>query len=97
LITCALPCSADLVCSAAPHCGYARRPGVQNGPQQDGSAATGDRYHQAEGLTHLGDAYRAVGDTATARAAWQQALDILEELDHPDVEGVRSRLVPGES
>lgn len=52
----------------------------------------GDRYHQAELRASLGDTYHAVGDTASARVAWQQALDAFGEFGHPDAERVRARL-----
>jgi tetratricopeptide (TPR) repeat protein/transcriptional regulator with XRE-family HTH domain len=53
---------------------------------------TGNRYGEAETSTHLGDAHHAVGDPDGARDAWQRALTILDELDHPDDEGVRAKL-----
>jgi hypothetical protein len=43
-------------------------------------------------LTHLGDARQAAGKPAQAREAWQQALDILEDLQHPSVGQVRAKL-----
>jgi predicted negative regulator of RcsB-dependent stress response len=52
----------------------------------------GDRYHEAESLTHIGDAQHAVDDHDSARHAWQQALRILDELDHPDAQTVRTKL-----
>jgi tetratricopeptide (TPR) repeat protein len=52
----------------------------------------GDRYYEADTLTHLGDAHQANADTMRARAAWQQALAILTELDHPQAELVRDKL-----
>ncbi|WP_230859450.1 tetratricopeptide repeat protein [Actinoplanes aureus] len=52
----------------------------------------GDRYLEADTLTHLGDAHHAVGEHEAARAAWQHSLFILDQLDHPDVEEVRTRL-----
>ena len=33
-------------------------------------------------LVHLGDAYHAAGDPEQARQAWQEALAILEDLNH---------------
>jgi hypothetical protein len=33
-----------------------------------------------------------VGHLKTAREAWQQALDILDDLRHPDAEPVRTKL-----
>jgi tetratricopeptide (TPR) repeat protein/transcriptional regulator with XRE-family HTH domain len=52
----------------------------------------GDRYNESETLTHIGDAYRGVGDLAGARASWQAALSILDELNHPEAVAVRDRL-----
>ena len=40
----------------------------------------GDRYGQAKVLTHIGETQHAAGDTASARASFQQALDILHEI-----------------
>ena len=51
-----------------------------------------DRSNQAEILNHLGDAHHAVGEPKQARDAWQQALDILQELDHPDADQLRVKL-----
>ena len=34
----------------------------------------------------------AAGYLKTAREAWQQALDILDDLRHPDAEPVRTKL-----
>src|SRR6202044_2648308 len=34
-------------------------------------------------LAHLGETYHAVGDTAGARAAWDESLAILRALQHP--------------
>jgi hypothetical protein len=46
-------------------------------------------------LDHLGDTHAAAGDPGAARAAWQQALAILTELDHPDAERLRGKLQAG--
>jgi DNA-binding SARP family transcriptional activator/tetratricopeptide (TPR) repeat protein len=43
-------------------------------------------------LAEFGDACRAAGDLPTAAGAWQQALQILDELGLPDSLGVRARL-----
>ena len=43
-------------------------------------------------LAEFGDACGAVGDLPTATRAWQQALQILDELGLPDSLGVRVRL-----
>lgn len=52
----------------------------------------GDRYHDADTLVRLGDAYRARGDRAAAEAAWREALTILEDIDDPHRDEVRDRL-----
>ncbi|HZM79714.1 MAG TPA: tetratricopeptide repeat protein [Candidatus Limnocylindrales bacterium] len=52
----------------------------------------GDRYFEAHVLSHLGDTHHAAGNLQAARDAWQQALTILEQLDHPDAETVRAKL-----
>ena len=44
-------------------------------------------------LIHLGDAHYAAGDVAEARLAWQEALAILDELEQPDADEVRARLL----
>ena len=43
-------------------------------------------------LAEFGDACRAASDLPTAAGAWQQALQILDELGLPDSLGVRARL-----
>ncbi len=40
----------------------------------------------------LGDTYLAAGDSASARAAWDNALAILDDLGHPDAAQVREKL-----
>jgi tetratricopeptide (TPR) repeat protein len=52
----------------------------------------GDRFYESQALIGLGDASRDAGDAATARAAWQEALDILEQLNHPTAPEVRAKL-----
>jgi tetratricopeptide (TPR) repeat protein len=44
------------------------------------------------GLTDFGDACRAAGDLSAAVGAWQQALQILRNLDLPEDPRIRSRL-----
>jgi tetratricopeptide (TPR) repeat protein len=51
-----------------------------------------DAHHRAQAFTHLGDAHRESGSTNAARRAWRQALTILEVLQHPDAEHLRTRL-----
>jgi tetratricopeptide (TPR) repeat protein/transcriptional regulator with XRE-family HTH domain len=58
----------------------------------DAFGDTDDAHHRAQALTHLGDAHRESGSTGAARRAWRQALTILEDLQHPDAERLRSRL-----
>jgi len=43
-------------------------------------------------LTGLGDACRAAGDLPAAAEAWQQALQVLDDLRLPDTLGLRTRL-----
>jgi len=52
----------------------------------------GDRYCQAETLTRLGDTHLAAARPDEAHEVWHQALAILEDLDHPDADGVREKL-----
>ena len=49
-------------------------------------------YYQTTMLVHLGDAYYAAGQLPQARQAWQEALAILEDLNHSDADQVRARL-----
>ncbi|MEU1885542.1 tetratricopeptide repeat protein [Micromonospora rifamycinica] len=53
---------------------------------------TGERYYESVTLMHLGDSHRAAADDAAARAAWRQALDVLDRLGHPDAAQLRQRL-----
>jgi hypothetical protein len=60
------------------------------------------RYSLATTLSHLGDTLDAVGDQRAARAAWQQALAILDHLSpiltlgpgpgYPDADQIRAKL-----
>ncbi|MFI7593574.1 ATP-binding protein [Micromonospora sp. NPDC049359] len=54
----------------------------------------GNRLHEAQTLTRLGDTHHTIGDTAAAHEAWQHALAILDELQHPDAAAIRTRLGP---
>lgn len=58
--------------------------------------ATGDPYGEATCLRGLGDSLDAVGNAAAARQAWANALEILNQLDHPDADQVRARLRPAQ-
>jgi tetratricopeptide (TPR) repeat protein/transcriptional regulator with XRE-family HTH domain len=55
----------------------------------------GDRFYQAEILTHLGDTHYAADEQDAARSAWLQALDILDDLHHPDAGHIRAKLDMG--
>jgi DNA-binding SARP family transcriptional activator/tetratricopeptide (TPR) repeat protein len=52
----------------------------------------GDRHNEADALTQLADTHHAAGHPEAARDAWQQALTILDQLDHPDADTVRTKL-----
>ncbi|HEY2578876.1 MAG TPA: tetratricopeptide repeat protein [Streptosporangiaceae bacterium] len=52
----------------------------------------GARYQVAQSFDHLGDAHEAAGNTEAAHDAWQQALTILDELDHPDAAQISAKL-----
>jgi tetratricopeptide (TPR) repeat protein len=52
----------------------------------------GDRYGEAAALARLGDTHHAAGDLQAARDTWHQALAILDRLDHPDADTVRTKL-----
>jgi tetratricopeptide (TPR) repeat protein/DNA-binding SARP family transcriptional activator len=52
----------------------------------------GDRYGEADTLTHLGDTHHTANNSDAARDTWQQALTILDRLDHPDAHTVRTKL-----
>jgi tetratricopeptide (TPR) repeat protein/transcriptional regulator with XRE-family HTH domain len=52
----------------------------------------GDRFNEADVLTHLGDFQLTAGEPVLAGEAWQLALAILDELQHPDARDVRSKL-----
>ncbi|MEP7022555.1 MAG: helix-turn-helix domain-containing protein [Actinomycetota bacterium] len=55
----------------------------------------GDRYNEADALINLGGVASDSGDEPAARAAWRQAAEILDDLDHPRADEVRERLGPG--
>ncbi|MFD2686555.1 BTAD domain-containing putative transcriptional regulator [Streptomyces phyllanthi] len=54
--------------------------------------AGGVLWYESEFLTHIGDSQLGAGRPDAARAAWTEALDILERLEHPDAESVRAKL-----
>ena len=47
---------------------------------------------RAQYLTDLGDNYEAVGDLQNARQAWRDALQIFNDLHHPDADDLRAKL-----
>jgi hypothetical protein len=49
------------------------------------------RYNWADTLVRLGDVLAGTGDPAGARDAWREALDLFEQIDHPDAEAVRAK------
>jgi hypothetical protein len=51
-----------------------------------------DCYFEAQTLDHLGDVYLAAGEHSAARRTWRHCLDILEQLGHPDADGIRLKL-----
>jgi tetratricopeptide (TPR) repeat protein len=52
----------------------------------------GDRLNEAEILAHVGDMRHAADELPQAREAWQQALAILDDIQHPDAGNVRAKL-----
>jgi DNA-binding SARP family transcriptional activator len=52
----------------------------------------GDRGAEAATLVRLGDSYHAAGDAEATRQAWQEALQILAAIEHPDADAVRAKL-----
>ncbi len=57
-------------------------------------AEFGARYHEAETLDHLGDAYRATGNHQAAITVWEKASTILDDLGHPNAALVHAKLPP---
>lgn len=51
-----------------------------------------DRYEAADTLGLLGDLHQSRGDLDAAHGAWQESLDILTELDHPDADRIHAKL-----
>ena len=52
----------------------------------------GDWYLEADTLTRLGDAYEKASDFQHAEESWRCALKIYEDLGHPQVDQVRTKL-----
>jgi tetratricopeptide (TPR) repeat protein len=58
----------------------------------------GDRNRNlAETYSHLADTHAALREFPAARDAWQQALDLLDGLGHPDAELVRANLAQAQA
>ncbi len=51
-----------------------------------------DRYEEATTLVRLGHTHHTAGNADAARHAWEQAIIILDALDHPDAEQIRATL-----
>jgi tetratricopeptide (TPR) repeat protein len=51
-----------------------------------------DRVFEADTLTRLGDTCHAAGELTEAKEAWHQALAICEDIRHPDIGRVRTKL-----
>jgi tetratricopeptide (TPR) repeat protein len=54
--------------------------------------AAGDRYNEASVLLGLGDVQQSAGHRQAARRTWEAALQILEDLNHPEADSARARL-----
>jgi transcriptional regulator with XRE-family HTH domain/tetratricopeptide (TPR) repeat protein len=52
----------------------------------------GDSFNRATTLTRLGDNRYCAAEPGPARDAWSQAVQILDELQHPDADRVRAKL-----
>jgi tetratricopeptide (TPR) repeat protein len=52
----------------------------------------GDRSGEADALVKIGDGWLASGDATAAREAWQDALAIFSELEHPGADAVQAKL-----
>jgi hypothetical protein len=59
------------------------------------AAAAGHRRGQVHSLIRLGDACDAAGDRAGACQAWQQALDLIGDMRHPEADRIRAELQAG--
>jgi hypothetical protein len=51
-----------------------------------------DRSLEADTLVHIGDTHQAAGRPAEAALAWRQALEIFDDLGHPDAGQVLDRM-----
>jgi DNA-binding SARP family transcriptional activator len=53
---------------------------------------TGYLYNEANVMASLGDVHHITGNLDAAQVSWKHALDLLEQLGHPDADGVRAKL-----
>jgi hypothetical protein len=60
------------------------------------SADLGRRHEQAMTLSRLGDAHHDAVDPDAARAAWRQALEIMERLGYAETGVLREKLRDGQ-
>jgi tetratricopeptide (TPR) repeat protein len=56
------------------------------------SRVLADRFNEADTLSSLGDVHYSAGDIRAARRAWEDALCIFDEIEHPDREKVCAKL-----
>ncbi|NUT94530.1 MAG: tetratricopeptide repeat protein [Saccharothrix sp.] len=52
----------------------------------------GDRWWEAVSWRRLGDIHAALGGEHAARAAWRRAVEMFEDLGHPDTEVLKAKL-----
>jgi tetratricopeptide (TPR) repeat protein len=52
----------------------------------------GDRLFEGAILNHIGDVRHAAAELPQARQAWQQALAIYDDIQHPDADKIRAKL-----
>ncbi|MFI8848881.1 AfsR/SARP family transcriptional regulator [Streptomyces sp. NPDC053499] len=52
----------------------------------------GNRWAEAHSLGHLAETSLALGELDAARTGWGQALQLLEDFNHPDAEEIRDKL-----
>jgi hypothetical protein len=62
-------------------------------PRRPGTQATGHSQEASRLLRGLGDCHREAGRTTEAQQAWKRALAILDEMRHPDADGLRGKLI----
>jgi DNA-binding SARP family transcriptional activator/tetratricopeptide (TPR) repeat protein len=53
----------------------------------------GDRHDEAASLASLGDTHDVADDHDAADTAWRQALTIMDDLQHPDGDHIRTRII----